>query len=521
MGLFYLLTLYCFVRGAGAEPARRQSLLWFGLSWLACLLGMGTKEVMVSAPVIVLAYDRTFLSGTFRDAWRRRRPYYLALAATWILLAALVIGTGGRGGTSGLGLGFSWGAYVLTQFGAIVRYLRLAFWPHPLDLYYTAAWVARPWETAPAAAVVGALGAGAAWAFLRPARAAPGLGLRSLGFAGVWFFAVLSPTSLIPGVTQTMAEHRMYLALAPAIAAVILAGDAALGAWRGEAGRRAARTLLAPVAVLAAALAFAGLTRARNRDYGSSLALWGDTVQKSPDNPYARNNFGIALADAGRPAEAAACFEAAVRLKPDYAEARNNLGLAEAGLGRLAEAIADYGRALSLKPDYPEAHANLGVALADAGRNDEAIGHFQEALRLKPGYSDARNDLAVALAHAGRLKEAIAQYETVLRTAPASAETDYNLGNALATTGRLPEAIGQYEAAVRLRPDYAEAQANLGVVLAQEGRPEEAVTHYEAALRIDPKDADVHYNLGLALRSLGRLREAREQFEEAARLNAR
>jgi len=34
---------------------------------------MTSKEVMVSAPLIVLLYDRTFLAGSFRAAWRQRR----------------------------------------------------------------------------------------------------------------------------------------------------------------------------------------------------------------------------------------------------------------------------------------------------------------------------------------------------------------------------------------------------------------------------------------------------------------
>ena len=82
MGLFYLLTLYCFIRGRRPIRIRRRrpGVLWFGLSWLACLLGMATKEVMVSAPLIVLLYDRTFLAGSFREAWRRRRGVHAGLA---------------------------------------------------------------------------------------------------------------------------------------------------------------------------------------------------------------------------------------------------------------------------------------------------------------------------------------------------------------------------------------------------------------------------------------------------------
>src|SRR4029077_12125007 len=103
MGLFYLLTLYFFIRGS------------LVLSIFTCLLGMATKEVMVSAPLIVLLYDRTFVAGTFREAWRLRRGYYLGLAATWLLLAWLELGAGGRHGTAGFGSSLRWFDYLRTQ----------------------------------------------------------------------------------------------------------------------------------------------------------------------------------------------------------------------------------------------------------------------------------------------------------------------------------------------------------------------------------------------------------------------
>lgn len=68
MGLFYLLTMYCFIRGVESRwPGR-----WYALSVAACLLGMGSREVMVSAPLMVLFYDRTFVAGSFPEAWKRR-----------------------------------------------------------------------------------------------------------------------------------------------------------------------------------------------------------------------------------------------------------------------------------------------------------------------------------------------------------------------------------------------------------------------------------------------------------------
>ena len=48
---------------------------------------------MVSAPLIVLLYDRVFLASSFRELWQRRRGLYVGLAATWLILAALVART--------------------------------------------------------------------------------------------------------------------------------------------------------------------------------------------------------------------------------------------------------------------------------------------------------------------------------------------------------------------------------------------------------------------------------------------
>jgi tetratricopeptide (TPR) repeat protein len=508
MGLFYLLTLYCFIRGADGSPARR---VWLSLSVICCFLGMATKEVMASAPVIVFLYDRTFLSGSFGEAWRRRRQWYLALAATWIPLGWLVLGTGGdRGGTSGFGLGVSWWTYAGTQFPAIVHYLRLAIWPRPLVFYYPVQWsqplgLELPCLLAVLALVGGSLGAFFGGEFVQPESGGDRVGARAFGFLGLWFFAILAPTSLVPGMSQTLAEHRMYLALAP----VIIAGVLAAQAWIGN------RVLCL---FLAVAVGFGIMTARRNLNYRNDLTLWSDTVAKSPGSPYVQSNLGLVLASAGRLPEAIAHFKQALQLNPSYAEAQNNLGLALAGTGDLPEAVVHYQKALQLKPAYPEAHSNLGVALADLGRYDEAIQHFVAALKLTPNYADARNDLAVTLASVGRTAEAIGQYREMLKLDPSRADTHYNLGNALLQINRPAEAISEYEEALRLNPGNPEAHANLGALLANANRLPEAIAQYQQALALTPNDPDVHYNLGLALRTQGQEQAAAAQFSEATRL---
>jgi hypothetical protein len=140
MGLFYLLSLYCFIRAA--ESGSRVPSWRFGVGCVAaCWLGMSTKENMVSAPVIILLFDRAFISGSIRAAWRCHRRIYLGLFSSWLWLALLVLGTGNRGHTSGFGSGISVAQYWPTQLPAIAHYLRLVFWPAPLIFDYGTQWV--------------------------------------------------------------------------------------------------------------------------------------------------------------------------------------------------------------------------------------------------------------------------------------------------------------------------------------------------------------------------------------------
>lgn len=493
MGLFYLLTLYCFIRSADSPKPGR----WQALAVAACLLGMGTKEVMVSAPLLVLLYDRTFVAGSFREAWRRHRRLHLGLAATWLLLGYLVLSTGGnRGGSVGFGINVSWWTYALIQFPAIAHYLWLSLWPHPLVFEYGVLRAEHAAAIVPYALVVVLLVAGTLIALRR---------WPVIGFAGAWFFAILAPTSLMPGTTQMIVEHRMYLSLAAVIALLVPAMHALTG-----------RRSLAVFLLAAAGLGW--LTERRNHDYRSELALWSDTVLKSPGSAVAHNNLGKALMDLNRVREAMDEFEAVLKLNPGYAETHYNLGSALLQTGLMPEAIAQFEEAIRLKPDYAKAHNNLGNALIQTGRAVDAIKEYEEALRLSPEYANAHYNLACAHLQVQRVPEAIREFQASLRLNPDDAKAHNNLGNALLQAGRTSEAVTHYEAALRIKPDYAMAQNNLGTVLSDLGRLQEAIVHHEAAVRLDPASADMHYNLGNVLAQAGRVAEAIEQYQTALRL---
>ena len=62
MGFCFLATLYCSLRYWSAESRIGRS-TWLALATTASLAGMASKEVMVSAPLLVLLFERTFFGG--------------------------------------------------------------------------------------------------------------------------------------------------------------------------------------------------------------------------------------------------------------------------------------------------------------------------------------------------------------------------------------------------------------------------------------------------------------------------
>ena len=354
VALFYLLTLYCVLRSVESS----RSGWWKTGAVVACVLGMASKEVMVTAPVITLVYDRTFLAGSFGEAWRRRRKLYWAMAATWLLLVGLVLSTGLIFGGAE-----SWipprGAYLLTQPKVILQYLRLAAWPYPQHYCYH--WpVSKSWQDIwPSLSVVLVCGIAALWAMRR----------RPMwGFLGMWFFGILAPTSSIVPLRDVIVERRMYLPLIAVLATTVLVAHAAglAGVRRGWMSARTSRVVGASlVAVVAVALGMA--TVARNRIYQSELAIWEDTVRSAPNNARAQNSLGLELAKSGNLSKAIEHCQEAMRLTPDDAEVHTNLANALASVGRLPEAIEHYEEALRLNPDCPGLHANLGNALTSVG----------------------------------------------------------------------------------------------------------------------------------------------------------
>ncbi|HEX2862318.1 MAG TPA: tetratricopeptide repeat protein [Lacunisphaera sp.] len=448
--LCFVTMLYSFVRGCPSASHRG----WLIIAWLACLLGMATKEIMVGAPLLAFLFDRTFVAGTFRESWRQRGGWHAAFAATWLVLIGLVLSSGGsRGGTAGFEAGVSPWTYLLTQARAITLYLKLSFWPHPLILDY-GGWLAPGLRAVLGEfLLIATLFGATVYAVVRQPK---------VGFVGASFFAILAPSSsFYPLVSQTVAEHRMYLPLAAVLALFVLGLFRLTGRW----------TLL-PVMLLAGAAGVA--TVQRGQKYASELTLWTETVAQSPSNPWARFNLGHVHFKEGRFAEAERENRAVIALMPGHADAHFSLGLALEKQGRLDAAADSYRKRLELKPGFADGHFRLGIVLLHLGRTAEALAQFAETIRLDPEHADAEGNLGVALYQLGHLIEALPHFERVLALRPDSVEARYNLALLLLQAGRAESALPHLMEAARLHPDDREIRTVLTRTLSEMGRHEEA-----------------------------------------------
>jgi len=503
MALFYLLTLYCVIRAATSQRPGA----WHATAVAACALGMGCKEVMISAPIVVLLYDRTFIAGSFRDALRRRWGLYLGLAATWIILIRSVLEAfGPHVAAAGAGFGIKSVTpllYAQSQFGVILHYLRLAFWPTGLCLDYFWPIARGAGEIAPGAAVVGILLAATLWALARrPA----------WGFIGALFFLVLAPTSSILPIQDLAFEHRMYLPLAAVAAAVVVAAFLL--------GRRLGLGVGALLVLCAAgAVALGMATHRRNADYRTAISIYEDTVAKRPANPRAWQGLGWEKNLARDYDGALQCLDRALKLPGDDANAYSDRGVVCQNLHRYEEALSDFNRALALKPNFADTYSNRSDLYIATGRFQLAVDDCDRAIELEPGSPRSYNNRGLALAGMRRYEEALHDYDRALALNPDLYEVWFNRALALSALGRDELAIRDYSQSVALKPQFAEGYRARALIYAKLNRRAEALKDFDKAIAVKPDSPDALYSRALFYFEMKEYGKARADMEACDKLH--
>jgi tetratricopeptide (TPR) repeat protein len=445
MALFYLATLYCSIRYWDA-PSRTGRRTWLALAIVACAAGMLCKEVMVSAPLVVLLFERTFVANSFGAAVRKSWPLYAGLAGTWLLLILLNLGSP-HSDAAGFGQDVSLLAWWYTQAKVFLMYLRLAALPWPILIHYDVDYltIGTAWPYLALIAVLGITALVLLWQN-RPA-----------GFLLACVFMILSPTSIVPIITEVAAERRMYLPLAAFVALAVLGIVFFEQVLRRRFGLEKdsavdARTswLWIGIPVVSVAAVFGAATFARAFAYNDPLKLWFDIVQLQPNNALAVSNVGVEFQR----------------------------------IGRSEDAIAWHRKAVAIKPDRAQFHYSLGLVLLNANQTQEAISEFREAARLLPNVAEYQSNLGAALFSAGVYKESIPLFRRALELDPRMWRAHHILGMALYGTGDLPGAIEHYRSALEINPRAVEVYLHLADAYIHNKQPSEAMAVARAGLEV-------------------------------------
>ena len=535
---FGLLALVGYTRYVEeSEVQGPRSRVWYGACLAAFALGLLSKPMLVTWPLVLLLLDYwplgRFRSGRVWPLVREKLPFMALVAAASVVTFLVQRNSGAVVTMARMPLGARSENAVISY----CRYLGKLFWPEHLVIFYP-----HPgyWPGGWVLLAVVLLG-GLTGLFIVQWRRQPYL---LMGW--LWYVGTLVPViGLVQVGEQAMADRYTYIPSLGVLIMVVWGAEELTRSWRRE--RWVA--VVAGTAVLGLCL---GLTRQQLGYWRDSETLYRHALAFTKNNYIALSNLGSALFDLGRNQEAIGQFKLALGVRPgaalmhndlgsalladhqtnaavgefeaalrddtNYAPAYYNLGLVLLAQGRTNTAISQLQEAARREPDFAKPHYALGSLFFNEGRTNQAIGEYQTALRLEPAYAEVRHDLGLIYSQTGRTEEAISEFQAALRSKPAYAEARYNLGNALARQGRTDEAIGQLQAALRLKPEYAEAHNNLGNLLVQQGETNAALGQFQEAVRLKPDFADAHYNLGNALLKLGRPAEAVGELQAAVRL---
>lgn len=415
-----LSVLFFFAAFAIFLYRRRRAASWKTAIAVLALFGgaVATKEHTLVLTGLLLLTDYYWNPGFsftgIRRNWRIYIPIALGSAAGLVLLIRMLA----HASSAGFGVReFTWYQYFLTECRAFFVYLRLLAFPagQNVDWDYPVSRNILDHRAILALAAIVIL-AGAAIYFRRR------YPLASYGF--LVYLLLMAPTSSFVPIKDPLAERRLYL---PMIGMLLVM----TGVMRRIQLDRRKPAIVAGFIVVALAV----LTHQRNQLWASDIALWEDTVHKSPAK--ARVHYQLAFVYYGH--------------------------------GRCREAVAQYAETARLqKPDH-HLLVDWGLAHECAGQPDQAIARLREAAALKPT-AHVFSQIGMVYARQSRWPEALEALAQAERLDRNYAMTYYYRGGVRASTHDFAGAVADYQRVLALDPSsrparealvYAERQLNL------------------------------------------------------------
>jgi tetratricopeptide (TPR) repeat protein len=392
---------------------RSEAISWKAAIAVLLLFGAAgsTKEHAAVLPALLLLTDYYWNPGFSFQGIRRNWKLYALIAAAGAVAARHVWAVLSASDTAGFNVKqFTWYEYLFTQCRVIWMYIRLFFLPYGQNVDHDIPISHTLFQHGAVFGLAALIIAAAAAIWYR--RRYP---LASYGFLA--FLLLLAPTSSVLPIADPSAEHRMYLPFP----GLLLVTVEFLRRWKVS-----RRTLAA--ALGGVLLVGAWLTYQRSRVWSSDMALWSDSVSKSPHKMRPRFQLAYAYYLRGQCKTALQHYELAGKAgKPEYG-ILVDWALADDCAGRWQDAIGKLREAAAQRPSA-HVYAVMGYIYGRNGRNADAFEALATAEKLDPNFG-------MTYIYRGALYRAINDF---------------------------PAAITQFRRALSIDPEDPDAQRNLAL----------------------------------------------------------
>ena len=357
---------------------------------------VSTKEHTLTLPALLLLTD--FFWG--RGGLRRNGVLYGLLALAGMGGAVVVWRVLRSADTAGFSVkNLPPATYFLTQYRVIWTYVRLFALPFGLNADPDVALSRSLLDHGAVFGLVALVAAvAAAWIYRKR---------WPLASFGVFvFLLLLAPTSSFIPIRDVMAERRLYL---PFLGLALV----------GLEFLRRIRLRDAAWACAGIAALYAALTYQRSQVWASPLALWEDTVAKSPQKFRPRFQLAYALYEENRCPEAAQSYETASRLGPATYEMLVDWALALDCTGHAEDAVAKL-RQAAMFERTAHVYAEIGMVYGKRGRTREALDALAEAEKINPNFMMTYLYRGNVYATLGDRAAAAREYQHALAVNPSS-----------------------------------------------------------------------------------------------------
>jgi protein O-mannosyl-transferase len=519
--------------GRGGEGGHRHAPVWYAMALVFLALGLMSKPMLVTWPLVMLLLDFWPLERATSDggpkkaenvttphptlspneteraseAWTRLVVEKLPFLALVVGSCAVTLFVQAKGGTVTTAGNLPLGDRSENAVVSYVKYLGKTIWPTDLAIFYphpeTRYPISEQWPLW-LISLASLLLVGISILVLRQFRERP-----FLATGWFWYLGTLVPVIGIVQVgAQAMADRYTYI---PLIGIFIIVA----WSWAELTTRFPfTKTTITAVGVIVL-IGCAVVSRIQAAHWQNSFTIFQHAVAVTRNNAPALGNLGTEYVKRGELEQAGKHFKAALEADPHFADAGYNLGWLEQQRGNLEAAVGYYQDALQRRPDHVLSHHNLGTVLWLQGRTSEAETQFRETLSLKPDHLEANANLGNLLLELRRPAESQTSLTTALHLKPGYTYARLGLGLAFKMQGQLPQAEEQLRQVITAEPENLEAALNLAVVLTDLGMTNEAVPFLAQVTRAKPQLCEELLLSGQALGTQGKVEAAVDQLAAA------